>query len=614
MLSIAKMPSANYFKQRDGVLYYVNKGELPGVWFGRGAERVGLTGPIKEADFVKVHQGFAPDRAKLVRNAGTRSHFPGHDATNSAPKTVSVLWATHRDPKARAEIEHAVAEANKDSLRLYEKTGIFARLGPGGVIVEQAVGLIAGTFLHTTSRVREPQLHVHNTIFTPVLCRDGGFRAILGITARKDQRHVKSRSALYQMKLVLGAAFQDSLARRIEALGYPIERTKNGFEVVGIPRELVERFSTRSKDIAKDMERRGVSGAREAARSAVLTRPAKQAVSLEVLLRRWQEAARGFDPTRLRRRTASLAVVPAAPGRVDPEHSEERDQASPGRTRGPREAPPAHSVARSPAAAENHPPAAAVLSPKERDASDIRPYVRAADRVRQILKRSQRNGAHRLAPGNVWLAVQQVEFLRHATLTRQDRAALAHITRRRGSIQLLATAGAGRVEPILAAARLAWQREGYKVLLATTTHAAAQHAQKQTGIHAVTVNGLMSGLTQNRGLIRGYLSAHQKALSILGFRKKGSFVKYALKASGKWLSLDEKTVLIVDTPGALSLPELSALLKRVHAAGAKLVLVEEATERSSRREPRDSVAGLFSIALPGEHDHPLHDHEPERSH
>lgn len=66
-----------------------------------------------------------------------------------------------------------------------------------------------------------------------------------------------------------------------------------------------------------------------------------------------------------------------------------------------------------------------------------------------------------------------------------------------------------------------------------------------------------------------------------------------IKASGKWITFDEKTVLVLERPQAMSLRILTDLIKRVDRAGAKLVLLDE-RERSHQKEtPREAVSRLL---------------------
>jgi conjugative relaxase-like TrwC/TraI family protein len=583
------MPAGSYYGAgRED--YYLKKGELPGVWFGRGTDRLGLTGKVSAAAFDKLRGGFGPDGEALVRNAG-KKRFAGHDATLSAPKGLSVLWAMHRDPKRRAEIEKAVLDSAKEALAQFESTSLYTRRGKAGAIVERAVGLAAALFLQTTSRSNDPQLHVHCALFNALLCRDGRWRTMLGITARREDTYRQSQSALHKMKMVLGAAFQDGLARRVDALGYRVRRTKDGFDVVGVPQELVERFSTRRKAIEKAMEVRGVTGPRAAAHAAVATRPRKSATRAGDLFVVWRDAAKGFDPNALRglapKRSVGPLVPPTRRGTFEEAVARVRARTIGSQAQSTQPVPQRDGAAVRTGSKRSRSP-----GPDRRTTADDERLLAAAALGARLLAHSRKNGSHAVAPLNVALAVKQVEFLKRVTLTLHDRTSLAAITQKRGAVQMLSTPNAHQTESVLSAARLSWKRAGLKPLFVTSSRAEADRVEKGTGIHSMTVAGLMRGLTTNRGLVRGYLAAQKTALSTGGFERKSSFISYAFKAAGKWIRLDEKTVVVVRVD-ALTLPEATALMKRAHKAGAKLVFQEEAGTSAPRRTPSASVSELL---------------------
>ena len=87
-------------------LYYLDGGEPPGRWWGRGAERLGLDGEIDDEAFLAVMAGQHPGTDKdLGRRFGDTS-VRGFDATFSAPKSVSVLFGVG-DPQLRGEVTGA---------------------------------------------------------------------------------------------------------------------------------------------------------------------------------------------------------------------------------------------------------------------------------------------------------------------------------------------------------------------------------------------------------------------------------------------------------------------------------------------------------------------------
>ena len=118
-------------QRRDGtsrgpVDYYLDPDEPPGRWWGGGCHAVGLAGEV-EADQLRTmlearHPGTG---RKLGRGFGDRS-ARGFDATFSAAKSVSVLWALSPDPWVRAEVLAAHDAAVTAALGWLEEVRRFA--------------------------------------------------------------------------------------------------------------------------------------------------------------------------------------------------------------------------------------------------------------------------------------------------------------------------------------------------------------------------------------------------------------------------------------------------------------------------------------------------------
>ena len=86
--------------------YYLDSGEPPGRWHGDGARMLGLDGQVEYEAFLAVMAGLDPTtRERLGRRFGDDS-VRGFDATFSAPKSVSVLFAIG-DQQLRREVAEA---------------------------------------------------------------------------------------------------------------------------------------------------------------------------------------------------------------------------------------------------------------------------------------------------------------------------------------------------------------------------------------------------------------------------------------------------------------------------------------------------------------------------
>ncbi len=292
MLSIGSA-SGRYYADLAREDYYHAGGEPPGIWHGTEAERFGVRGEVDRDEFLQLCEGYSKDgKEKLVRNAGTDSRRSAWDATFSAPKSVSVVWAL-ADHKTRKEIQDAQREAVKKALTYLEREAGLVRAGERGDRCEKSA-LLCAMFEHGTSRAQDPQLHTHAVCINLAHREDG---TIGTLEARSIFRH----------KMAAGAVYRAELSAQLEKrLGVEIERgKKETFEIAGVPETLIEEFSKRREMILAAMEKEGAEGAARAAYFTLTTREKKQHVARELLFDVWQEVGRahGFSYEKVIART-----------------------------------------------------------------------------------------------------------------------------------------------------------------------------------------------------------------------------------------------------------------------------------------------------------------------
>ena len=286
----------------QGVSYYENDGYYAkgdpahmnaSAWEGKGAEALGLSGPVDPDVFVDVLEGTVPDgsgqRLGRRQKDGTISHRPGRDLTFSAPKSVSLVALLGTDGAVAAAHDAAV----KRTLAWLEETTLQTRMKvPESGRLEHAGGqkMVAATFRHDTSRNLDPQLHTHAVLANMVQGGDGKWRTM-------------SNESLYRRQKLIGMVYRSELARELQGLGYAIEKTHadGRFEIAGVLRAAIDAFSTRRAEIEAAMAARGLgdpgSNPHLAERAALMTRAHKRDVDREVLRDSWREqaAARGFS-------------------------------------------------------------------------------------------------------------------------------------------------------------------------------------------------------------------------------------------------------------------------------------------------------------------------------
>lgn len=322
MLSIGAIAAGGqgYYSRDD--YYTSNAAEytIQGEYLGTGPGLLGLTDP--ERDFPHLLKGDHPDGRSLIGES-PKAHRPGLDLTLSAPKSVSLLALVAGDTRVLEAHDRAV----RQTMAFIEREYIRARGTVDGQTTHLSTSnLTAIAYRHETTRPIEgtpdPQLHTHSVLFNFTQRPDGEWRAI-------------SNEAILDNQKVIDAAYKSYLERNLHELGFATTRTANGFEVRGVPADLLSEFSRRHKDILTSMSIHPGQTSRDA---AVYTREPKAnerdpAARLQLWLDR--AAALGSTPASIRAvvaREGELARASAAPPQGPPSGPARLDHApEPGR-------------------------------------------------------------------------------------------------------------------------------------------------------------------------------------------------------------------------------------------------------------------------------------------
>ncbi len=217
--------------------YYLDDNEPPGLWRGRGADLLGLSGEVDEAAFLAVMAGLHPvTGSRLGRRFGNKS-VRGFDATFSAPKSVSVLFGVG-DAEVRRDVTEAHDLAVAAVMGWVEEHAVTRVRLRGHVVCVDADGIAAAVFRQHTSRLLDPQVHSHVVIPNRVKAPDGRWLALDARTIKLDQRTL---SSLYHANL------RTELTRR---LGVQWNPPVHGIaEIAGVDPAILEHFSARTRQM-----------------------------------------------------------------------------------------------------------------------------------------------------------------------------------------------------------------------------------------------------------------------------------------------------------------------------------------------------------------------------
>lgn len=181
--------------------------------------------------------------------------------------------------------------------------------GPDGAVAHVDVaGVVAAAFDHYNSRAGDPQLHTHvvvsNKVFT---VQDGRWRTLAG---RPMHQTVVAISEMYN------AVLADQLTRTLGLTWEARDRGRDrspSWEITGVPQELMNEFSTRTRHIEVEKERliaeyvaqhgkqpTATTVLKLRAQATLATRPEKEIHSLAELTTDWRGRTRrllGQDAT-----------------------------------------------------------------------------------------------------------------------------------------------------------------------------------------------------------------------------------------------------------------------------------------------------------------------------
>lgn len=252
MIFINHMKSAkaakDYYSQHiaPGDYYAKDAAEMKGVWHGRAAERMGLSGEVKQKDVFALCDNRNPSTGEQLTPRMKDDRRVLTDFTFDAPKSVTLSLELGGDER----IMGAFREAVRETMAEIEES-VQTRVRKGGRDSDRTTGnLVWAEHIHRTTRpvegIPDPQLHCHATVFNATYDEsEKRWKAVqLGDVVRDK--------GYYQ------AAFHSRLAGHLNDLGYGIEKDGNSFRISGISRDEDKICSRRSEVINAEAERLGI--------------------------------------------------------------------------------------------------------------------------------------------------------------------------------------------------------------------------------------------------------------------------------------------------------------------------------------------------------------------
>jgi conjugative relaxase-like TrwC/TraI family protein len=544
--------------------YYLDDQELQGQFLGRLAVRLGIEGPATKEAFYALCENRHPGTGAPLTPRLRSDRVTGYDINFHCPKSVSILHALAQDNHILEAFQRSVHETMRD-IEADAKT----RVRRNGRSEDRETGELAwGEFIHQTARpvdgyLPDPHLHSHCFVFNATWdAEEARYKAAKFRDIKRDMPYYQAR-------------FHKRLSDRMIRLGYRVKRTKNSFEINGVPERVIALFSKRTDEIGRVATEKGIEDAKALDALGAMTRGKKQkGLSMAELKAAWREQIReveqdgesGRQPVRFAPRQAKAKTDARRCVDHAVTHCFERASVMPERR---------------------------ILEAATRDAlgdetitlEEVGDAFRQDGRIIEVKQGGQalcttkavlqeekrmvelaRQGRNRMVPlykevPALDLNEQQAEAVRHV-LTTTDRVSII-----RGA------AGTGKTKLMRAAVDLI-EQAGKKVFVAAPTAEASRGVLKEEGFVAQTVASLLVDQSQHQSLQDQVLWVDEAGL--LGTKDMGDILELATQRNARVIfGGDTKqhasvvrgdALRILNTVGGIRSAEVSRIMRQKDAA------------------------------------------------
>jgi conjugative relaxase-like TrwC/TraI family protein len=289
----APAAAKNYYTSAELADYYTQ--EQPGVWGGIGAQKLGLAGTVEKQQWEQLCDNRRPDTGDRLtpRNRGDRRG--GYDFNFHAPKSLSLLYNLTRDQRLLDAFETAVRETMAEIEQRMQ-----TRVRSGGRDTDRTTGnMVWGHFTHFTSRpvngIPDPHLHSHCYVFNATFdnaesrWKAGQFAGI------------KASAPVYE------SIFHSRLSGAMTRLGLEVKQTRHSWELAGVEKPTLDKFSRRTALIEKVAREKGIASEAEKAALGASTREKKQKnLTLDQLMKEWRSRLSDGEKSNLQKLTATI--------------------------------------------------------------------------------------------------------------------------------------------------------------------------------------------------------------------------------------------------------------------------------------------------------------------
>jgi len=273
--------------------YYTEGQQIAGKWHGVLAAKLGLKGDVEPEDFNQMVDNLHPETGKTLTSHQRSNRRAGFDFTFKAPKSLSILLQ-HADSETRETLLAAFSNSVHETMAEIEEAaaarvrGKVAAGNTSRIATDEnrnTNNLAYAEFVHFTARptdetggIPDPHLHAHCFVMNATHDSVGDkYKAL-------QAGDIKANAPYYE------AAFHARLTNKLQHMGIATQATGKFWEIAGIDRSTLLKFSNRHEEIQKAAEKFGITKAESIAELAGYTRQKKQGGFTQDSLREiWQD-------------------------------------------------------------------------------------------------------------------------------------------------------------------------------------------------------------------------------------------------------------------------------------------------------------------------------------
>jgi conjugative relaxase-like TrwC/TraI family protein len=235
----------------------------PSRWGGKGAERLGLSGAVQRDAFHRLCDNRLPDDSGKLTPRTKAKRRVGYDFNFHVPKSDSIRFLIAHDEQILDFFKVALSRTMKSV-----EADVETRVRQGRANENRTTGnLVWAEFIHTTTRpingVPDPLLHAHCYVFNAT------FDEVERRWKAGEFGRIKAMTSFYE------AVFHSIFTRLLVERGYRIRPEGRFYELEGVSRATIEKFSRRSAEINRVAAERGITDPKEKAELGAKTRRSK---------------------------------------------------------------------------------------------------------------------------------------------------------------------------------------------------------------------------------------------------------------------------------------------------------------------------------------------------